>query len=85
MTTVDLAVRLNDFFPALYDQHFSYQRYCLKLTIIVYPYRFGFPLIFRVSKDISFKELQLLIRREMPQDVRNTINKEVGVVFCFVV
>jgi len=38
--------------------------------------RVGFPIIFRVSKDITFKDLQLLIRREMPQDVRNAINKE---------
>ena len=39
--------------------------------------RVGFPIIFRVAKDITFKDLQLLIRREMPQEVRNAINKEV--------
>eukprot|EP00794_Sanderia_malayensis_P008895 gene8895-9846_t len=38
--------------------------------------RFGFPIAIRVSKDVTFKQLQILIRREMPMEIRTAINSE---------
>lgn len=46
-------------------------------------FRFGIPVAINVTTDLSFKQIQVIIRKNMSSVVRNTLNKVVQSYFFF--
>lgn len=53
------------------------------IFISVFILRFGTPITINTTKDISFKQIQVLIRKNLAEEVRTVLKKTVSFFCCF--